>query len=99
MDRRDFVAAAAGLALAGAGGAAADAEGPARLTPAMRQAREAGLKALKPTARELEHGLKLHAESLVFDAYAFAPRAALDIAALRKTPARRTRSCRTCGRR
>jgi membrane dipeptidase len=84
MDRRDFVAAAAGLALAGAGGAAAGAEGPARLTPAMRQAREAGLNALKPTARELEHGLKLHAESLVFDAYAFAPRAALNVEALRK---------------
>lgn len=83
MDRRDFVAVTAGVALAaGVQGRAAE-EG-MKLTPVMQEAREAGLKALKPTARELEHGLKLHAESLVFDAYAFAPRAALDTAALRQ---------------
>lgn len=85
MDRRDFVAASAGLALVGGSvPTPCAAEEPARLTPAMEQAREAGLKALKPSAKELEHGLKLHAESLVFDAYGFAPRAALDIAALRQ---------------
>jgi membrane dipeptidase len=50
----------------------------------MQKAREAGLRALKPNAKELEHGLKLHAESLVFDVYGFSPRAALDPAALRK---------------
>lgn len=85
MDRRDFVAASAGLALAGGTPPAAGAaDEPVKLTPAMEQAREAGLKAIKPTARELEHGLKLHAESLVFDAYGFAPRAALDVEALRQ---------------
>jgi membrane dipeptidase len=85
MDRRDFVAASAGLAFAGgAPTAAGAAEEPAKLTPAMEQAREAGLKALKPTARELEHGLKLHADSLVFDGYGFSPRAALDVEALRQ---------------
>ena len=86
MDRRDFVAATAGLALVGGTSAlpATAAEEPVQLTPAMMQAREAGLKALKPAARELEHGLKLHAESVVFDAYGFAPRAALDVGALRQ---------------
>ncbi|MBL8867066.1 MAG: membrane dipeptidase, partial [Planctomycetia bacterium] len=81
MDRRDFVASTAGIAFAGG---AAPGGGPAKLTPAMEQAREAGLKALKPTARELERGLKLHAESLVFDGYGFAPRAALDVEAIRR---------------
>ncbi len=86
MDRRDFVAATAGLTLVGgaSGVPAAPADGPVKLTPPMEQAREAGLKALKPAAKELEHGLKLHAESVVFDAYGFAPRAALDVEALRK---------------
>src|SRR5688572_11036869 len=85
MDRRDFVAATAGLAVVGSVPASAGgAEEPVRLTPAMGQARETGLKALKPTARELERGLKLHAESVVFDAYGFAPRAALDNEALRQ---------------
>lgn len=81
MDRRDFVGATAGLALAG--GAPAN-DKPVALTPAMEQAREAGLKALKPTARELERGLKLHAESPVFDGYGFAPRAAVDVESVRR---------------
>lgn len=85
MDRRDFVAATAGFALVGgAPPVAGAAEEPVKLTPPMAQARESGLKALKPTARELERGLKLHADSLVFDAYGFAPRAALDVEALRQ---------------
>ena len=50
----------------------------------MRRAREAGLKALDPSAKNLEHGLELHARSLVFDVYGFAPRAALDPEALRE---------------
>lgn len=40
--------------------------------------RQAALALLKPSARDLEHGLHLHAESLVFESYGFAPRAALD---------------------
>jgi len=36
------------------------------------------LDILKPTKKELDHGLKLHAESIVFDAYGFAPRYAVD---------------------
>jgi membrane dipeptidase len=42
------------------------------------RARETALAILKPTARQLEHGYQLHAESLVFESYGFAPRAALD---------------------
>lgn len=49
-----------------------------RLNPKIQQAREAALRVLKPSARELERGLRLHSESLVFDAYAFSPRAAID---------------------
>lgn len=33
---------------------------------------------LKPTALQLEHGMRVHAESLVFESYGFAPRAAVD---------------------
>lgn len=49
---------------------------------AIQRARSVALELLKPSKRSLEHGLALHAQSLVFDAYAFAPRAALDGAAL-----------------
>lgn len=44
--------------------------------------REAALAVLQPTKAELDRGLALHAESLVFDSYGFAPRAAADGAAL-----------------
>ncbi len=47
------------------------------------RARDAALAVLKPTPAELDHGLRLHRESLVFDAYGFAPRAAVDGAALK----------------
>jgi membrane dipeptidase len=40
--------------------------------------RDAALAVLKPSRADLEHGLGLHRESLVFDAYGFAPRAAVD---------------------
>ena len=42
------------------------------------RARQIALDILKPTAKQLEHGLKLHAESLVFDGYAFSPRTSTD---------------------
>ncbi len=38
---------------------------------------------LKPSAAELEKGLRIHREALVFDAYGFAPRAALEGEAMR----------------
>lgn len=48
------------------------------LNPAMQQARDAALSILKPSAKDLQHGLELHADSVVFDSYGFAPRAAID---------------------
>lgn len=41
-------------------------------------ARKVALDILKPTPKQLEHGLQLHADSLVFDSYGFAPRSAID---------------------
>lgn len=49
-----------------------------KFNSAIDAAWEAGLAALKPSALELERGLKLHAESLVFDCYGFSPRCAVD---------------------
>ena len=44
----------------------------------IQEARETALQILKPTKKELEHGLELHENSLVFESYGFSPRAALD---------------------
>ena len=44
----------------------------------IQKAREAGLDILKPSQKDLEHGFELHANSLVFESYGFAPRAAPD---------------------
>ncbi len=49
-----------------------------RLKPGVQHAREVALGLLKPTPAELERGLRLHAESVVFDSYGFSPRAAVD---------------------
>jgi membrane dipeptidase len=87
MNRRDFLTATTGMAIAaGATGGAKGADGtPVLLDEIMQRGREAALRALKPSTKELEHGLDLHARSLVFDVYGFAPRAALDLDVLRKT--------------
>ena len=50
----------------------------------IQQARETALSILKPSARDLDVGLRLHSEALVFDSYGFAPRAALDGEALKR---------------
>ncbi|MSS73842.1 MAG: dipeptidase [Candidatus Latescibacteria bacterium] len=49
----------------------------------IQRARDVALGILKPDARDLEHGLELHANALVCDAYGFAPRAAWDGDAMR----------------
>lgn len=49
-----------------------------RLNPKIAAYRETALGILKPSPRELSHGLGLHAESIVFDSYGFSPRAAVD---------------------
>ena len=45
---------------------------------AIEQARLAALEILKPSQKEIQRGLSLHRESLVFDTYGFSPRASLD---------------------
>ena len=49
-----------------------------RLNPKITEYRSAALKTLKPTDRDLQHGLELHADAIVFDSYGFSPRAAVD---------------------
>lgn len=44
----------------------------------IRKARTLALSILKPTQKQIEHGLELHRESVVFDSYGFAPRCAID---------------------
>ncbi len=92
MDRRKFIQASSAipLALAASTATAANAaivpekeQDPVeRLTknllPAIEHDRRVALEILKPEKKDLEHGLRLHAESIVFDAYGFAPRSAID---------------------
>ena len=95
MDRRDFIQASAALPLAmAATNALADntttEEKPKEsieqltknLLPVIEHRRQIGLDILKPSAKQLEHGLKLHAESIVFDSYGFSPRSSEDGAAI-----------------
>ena len=44
----------------------------------IRKARALALNILKPTPKQIERGLELHRESVVFDSYGFAPRCAID---------------------
>lgn len=44
----------------------------------IRKARTLALSILKPTVKQIEHGLELHRESVVFDSYGFSPRCAMD---------------------
>lgn len=48
------------------------------------RARQIALDILKPSQKQMEHGLKLHAESLVFDGYAFSPRTSTEPMAIAK---------------
>ncbi len=41
----------------------------------IQRSRQFALDILKPSPKQLEHGLSLHSQSLVFDGYAFSPRA------------------------
>jgi len=53
------------------------------LNPRIETSRQAALDLLKPSKKDLEHGLELHADSLVIESYGLAPRAAMDGDALR----------------
>ncbi len=83
--RRSFVKALAIAPLAGAFGPfnlhvrSADSSSPfATDNEVITRARQAALAILKPTARQIDHGFKIHAEALVFESYGFAPSAAID---------------------
>ncbi len=96
MDRRRFLQASAGLPLAGLAVAhAGEADEPQAAEKAaesvswesnsvIQEARQVALDILKPSKKDVQHGLELHAESLVFDSYGFAPRAAVDGEAIGK---------------
>jgi len=49
-----------------------------RANQQIQRARQTALKILKPSNKDLEHGLELHANSLVVESYGFSPRAAVD---------------------
>jgi membrane dipeptidase len=90
-NRRDFLHASLGLSLAGAAAALAQQPGaPSKPNSSwennevIQEARQVALDILKPSKKELEHGLELHAQSVVFDVYGFAPRAAVDGDAIRQ---------------
>jgi membrane dipeptidase len=92
LDRREFLASTALAASAGLQTTAAAADDATSRTepptrrhplletshPGIRTARDAALAILQPSPADLQHGLELHANSLVFDSYGFAPRAAVD---------------------
>jgi len=76
MNRRQFF---------GTGGSlAAAAQLSAQSNDKIERDRQVALSILKPSQRDLAYGLALHEESLVFDAYGFSPRAAVDGDALRE---------------
>jgi membrane dipeptidase len=88
FDRRQFIGSLAGvsaLSLARRTISAQDKERrdpvtdlTTRLNPKIQASRDVALGILKPSTAEIDRGLKLHAESVVFDAYGFGPRAAVD---------------------
>ncbi|HID07855.1 MAG TPA: dipeptidase, partial [Armatimonadetes bacterium] len=53
------------------------------MSEAIERAREVALSILQPSRRDIEHGLELHRNSIVCEAYGFAPRAAIDGDALK----------------
>ena len=70
MNRRQFIATGSSLAAA--------AQLRSQTNDRIERDRKIAIDLLKPSQRDLDYGLGLHGESLVFDAYGFAPRAALD---------------------
>ena len=79
MNRRHFLSAS--FQSAAAVGLAPQAS--AQSNDKIEKARQAALDALKPTRSQIEHGLELHANSIVMEAYGFSPRCAIDGDAMR----------------
>lgn len=87
LTRRRFLTLSTASSIAAVGGGWKIIAAPSHPAPALplaspnttiQRARDAALQILKPSERDLAHGLELHAQSLVFDAYGFAPRSAPD---------------------
>jgi membrane dipeptidase len=57
---------------------------PVEANQKIRAAREAAVALLKPSEKQLQHGLELHAQSLVVESYGFSPRSAIDGDAMRQ---------------
>jgi membrane dipeptidase len=83
--RRDFLKTSAGLPLVAAGGSlnviVPRAKGASVLSPPNEKiagARNVALSILKATPEQIEHGMELHAQSLVFESYGFSPYCAID---------------------
>ncbi|MCH8294907.1 membrane dipeptidase [Candidatus Poribacteria bacterium] len=49
-----------------------------KMNESIQQARDVALNILKPSQRDIEHGMELHKNSLVCESYGFSPRAAVD---------------------
>ena len=79
MNRRHFLSAS--FQSAAAVGLAPQAS--AQSNEKIEKARQAALDALKPTRAQIEHGLELHANSIVMESYGFSPRCAIDGDAMR----------------
>jgi membrane dipeptidase len=79
MNRRHFLSAS--FQSAAAVGLAPQAS--AQSNETIEKARQAAMDALKPTRAQIEHGLELHANSIVTESYGFSPRCAIDGDALR----------------
>lgn len=83
MNRRTFISSsyafALPLGLTGQTTSGSGASGP-REAPneVIERGRESALRVLQPTQSQLEHGLRLHADSLVVESYGFSPRMAMD---------------------
>lgn len=74
MRRRDFVSGSFQSALA----VGLAPQGSAATNEKIERARQAALEVLKPSKKSLEHGLELHANSIVVESYGFSPRSAPD---------------------
>ncbi len=74
MNRREFVSTSFPLALPL--GLAAQTDG--TQNELVERARQAAIDVLKPSRSHLEHGLQLHAASVVVESYGFSPRMAID---------------------
>lgn len=81
MNRRHFLEVAAGAAAASlltSSRAADEGLSSGVENPQIAADRQAALAILKPSARDLQHGLELHAQAVVLDTYGFGPMAAVD---------------------